>query len=49
MEKYVSVNQYEGGYLVVTDGKTFIATSLNKVMKLVREYLSSGVEDTDAE
>jgi hypothetical protein len=48
MEKYVGINAYEGGYVVVVDGKTIVATSLNKVMKLVREYLSSD-DETEAE
>lgn len=45
MEKYVSINQYEGGFVVVTDEKTVVATSLNKAIKLIREHLASSEEE----
>jgi hypothetical protein len=44
MEKYVSINQYTGGFLVTVGGETIVVTSLNKAIKLVRDYLSTGDE-----
>jgi hypothetical protein len=39
-EKYAGINAYEGGFMVSFGGKTVIVTSLNKAIKLVREYLA---------
>lgn len=48
MEKYVSINQYNGGFVVTTGGDITVVTSLNKAIKLVRDYLSTGDEaDTE--
>jgi hypothetical protein len=43
-EKYVSINQYTGGFVVLLGPETFVVTSLNKAIKLVRDYLSAGDE-----
>jgi hypothetical protein len=48
MEKYVSINQYTGGFVVTLGGDVFVVTSLNKAIKLVRDYLSVG-DEPDAE
>lgn len=48
MEKYVSINQYTGGFLVLVGSETYVVTSLNKAIKLVKDYLSSG-DEPDAE
>ena len=49
MNKYVSIQQLEGGYIVTTDNKSQIVTSLNKAVKIVREYLGGTGEETAAE
>ena len=49
MQKYASIQQLEGGYIVTTDHSTQIVTSLNKAIKLVREYLGEADTETAAE
>lgn len=39
VEKYASINAVEGGYIVTIDGKAIVTTSLNKAIKLVRDFL----------
>lgn len=43
-EKWTSINAVEGGFIVQAGGKTVVTTSLNKAIKLVRDYLGSGDE-----
>lgn len=47
MDKYTSIQQLEGGYVVTTGNRVQVTTSANKAIKIVREYLT-GVEGTDA-
>ena len=47
MEKYVSITHYTGGFVVTLGGETQVVTSLNKAMKLVRDYLSQGDEPSE--
>ena len=49
MNRYTSIQELEGGYIVTTDGKSQIVTSLNKAVKIVREYLNGGAADDAAE
>ena len=50
MIKYVSIQQLEGGYIVTTDNSNqIIVTSLNKAVKIIREYLGEAGTETAAE
>jgi len=40
-EKYVTIQQFNGGYLVSIGGQNQITTSLNKAIKLVRDFLNT--------
>lgn len=45
MNRHVSIQELEGGYIVSTNEKAQIVTSLNKAMKIVREYLNNGAAE----
>lgn len=45
--KYTSIQQLEGGYVVTTGNRVQVVTSSNKAIKIVREYLHGG-EGEDA-
>lgn len=44
-EKFVSINQVPGGFIVNTDGNVQVVTSLNKAIKVVRDHLGAGADE----
>lgn len=38
-EKYASINAVEGGFIVNIGGTPIVTTSLNKAIKLIRDYV----------
>lgn len=46
-EKYTSISKANGGYIVQAGG-TYVTTSLQKAIKIVREYLDGASETETA-
>ncbi len=44
-----SIMKVEGGFIVELGGDTQVTTSLQKAIKLVRDFLSSETSDQDSE
>lgn len=44
--KSVGIDAVEGGFILNLDGQLQVVTSLNKAMKLVREFLGSTSADS---
>ena len=43
--KNAAIEVANGGYVVYINGKTHIATNLNKAIKLIKDYLSGSDSD----
>lgn len=39
MKKFAEIQALEGGFVVTLDDKSIVTTSLNKAIKLVRDFL----------
>jgi hypothetical protein len=46
-QKYVGVVAYKGGFLVTTGESMEIVTSLNRAMKLMKDYLLANLDASD--
>jgi hypothetical protein len=48
-DKFVAIESKEGGYLVNLGSRQIIVTSLNKAIKLVRDYLNVDGSSSEGE
>lgn len=46
VEKHAGITKVENGFIVNLDGKTMISSSLSKAIKLVKDFLLVGVNES---